>query len=252
MFISLWFLCAGGELCYLYRVLKWLHLWKTKLCSPLMGSYFPGFFLVSCVFNLPFSHLMTPHSSTLAWKIPWTGEPGRLKSIGSQRVGHDLATKQQQYTLVSILGRFNLVWQRRQGDPTPVLLPGKSHGWRSLVGFSPWGCEDLDITERLRFHISLSCIGEGNENPLQCSCLENPRNGGAWLAAVYGVTQSQTRLKRLSSSSSSIKVQQAYLHWYLQTRRKLIKWNMGLYIAKHAIKWITADCILLIREIVPK
>ena len=84
---------------------------------------------------------------------------------------------------------------------TPVLLPGKSHGWRSLVGCSPWGRWELDPTERL--HFSLSCIEEGNGNPLQCSCLENPRDGGAWWAAIYGVTQSQTRLKRLSSSSSS-------------------------------------------------
>ena len=87
---------------------------------------------------------MAPHSSTLAWKIPWTEEPGRLQSMGSLRVRHD------------------------------------------------W----------LHFHFSLSRIGEGNGNPLQCSCLENPREGGAWWAAVYGVTQSQTRLKRLSSSSS--------------------------------------------------
>ena len=87
--------------------------------------------------------------------------------------------------------------------PTPVLLPGKSHGRRSLVGCSPWGCEELDTTERLHFHFSLSCIGEGNGTPLQCSCLENPRDGGAWWAAVYGVAQSRTRLKRLSSGSSS-------------------------------------------------
>src|SRR5574337_860914 len=79
--------------------------------------------------------------------------------------------------------------------PTPVLLPGKSHGWRSLVGCSPRGLEESDTTELLHFHFSLSCIGEGNGNPLQCSCLENPRDGGAWWAAVYGVTQSQTRLK---------------------------------------------------------
>ena len=83
------------------------------------------------------------HTSTLAWKIPWTEEPGRLKSMGSIRVGHDWATS-----------------------------------------------------------LSLSCIGGGNGNPLQCSCLENPRDGGAWWAAVYGVAQSGTRLKRLSSSSS--------------------------------------------------
>ena len=87
---------------------------------------------------------MAPHSSTLAWKIPWTEEPGGLQSMGSLRVRE---------------------------------------------------------TERLHFHFSLSCIGEGNGNPLQRSCLENPRDGGAWWVAVYGVSQGQTRLKRLSSSS---------------------------------------------------
>ena len=86
---------------------------------------------------------MAPHSSTLAWKTPWTEEPGRLQSTGSLRV---------------------------------------------------------DTTERLDFHFSLSCTGEGNGNPLQYSCLENPRDGEAWWAAVYGVAQSRTRLKRLSSS----------------------------------------------------
>ena len=93
--------------------------------------------------------------------------------------------------------------RRRRWRPTPVLLLGKSHGRRSLVGCSPWGRWESDTTERLHFHFSLSCTGEGNGNPLQCSCLENPRDGGAWWAAVYGVTQSQTRLKWLSSSSSS-------------------------------------------------
>ena len=87
---------------------------------------------------------MAPHSSTLAWKVPWMEEPGRLQSMGWQKVGHDWATS-----------------------------------------------------------LSLSCIGEGNGNPLQCSCLENPRDRGAWEAAVYGVSQSQTLLKWLSSSSSS-------------------------------------------------
>ena len=71
------------------------------------------------------------------------------------------------------------------------------------VGCSPWGCKELDTAERLHFHFSLSCIGEGNSNPLQCSCLENPRNRGDWWAAFYGVAQSQTQLKWLSSSSSS-------------------------------------------------
>ena len=93
---------------------------------------------------------MAPHSSTLAWKIPWTEEPGRLQSMGSLRVGHE------------------------------------------------------DTTERLHCHFSLSCIGEGNGNPLQCSCLENPSDGGAWWAAICGVAQSRTRMKQLSSSSSSI------------------------------------------------
>ena len=91
-----------------------------------------------------------------------------------------------------------------QWHPTPALLPGKSHGRRGLVGCSPWGCEESDMTEWFHFHFSLSCIGEGNGNPLQCSCLENPRDGEAWWAAVSGVAQSLTRLKRLNSSSSSM------------------------------------------------
>ena len=91
--------------------------------------------------------------------------------------------------------------QRRQWHPTPVLLPGKSHGQRSLLGCSPWGREESDTTEQPHFQFSLSCIGEGNGNPLQCSHLENHRHQGAWWAAVYGVAQSQTRLKQLSSSS---------------------------------------------------
>ena len=89
---------------------------------------------------------MAPHSSTLAWQIPWTEEPGRLQSVGSR---------------------------------------------------------ESDTAEQLHFHFSLSCIEEGNGNPLQCSCLENSRDGEAWWAAVYGAAQSWTRLKQLSSSSSS-------------------------------------------------
>ena len=88
-------------------------------------------------------------------------------------------------------------WSRKC-QPTPVLLPGKSHGWWSLVDYSPWGREELDMTERLHFHFSLSCTGEGNGNPLQYSCLENPRDGGAWWAAIYGLAQS------LHSSSISV------------------------------------------------
>ena len=103
-----------------------------------------------------------------------------------------------------------LLLRRRQWHPTPALLHGKSHGRRSLVGCSPWGHEESDTTEWLPFHFSLSCIGEGNGNPLQRSCLENPRDGGAWWAAVYGVAQSRTRLKRLSSSSSSTPWKESY------------------------------------------
>ena len=93
----------------------------------------------------PSEKVMAPHSSTLAWKIPWTEEPGGLQSMGRK---------------------------------------------------------ELETTERLHFPFSLSCTGEGNGNPLQYSCLENPRDRGARWAAVYGVAQSQTRLKRRSSSSS--------------------------------------------------
>ena len=81
--------------------------------------------------------------------------------------------------------------------------PGKSHGWKSLVGCSPWGRKESDTTEQLHFHFSLSCIGEGNGNPLQCSCLENPRDREAWWTAICGVAQSQTRLQRLSRISST-------------------------------------------------
>ena len=86
--------------------------------------------------------VIAPHSSALAWKTPWTEEPGGLQSMGLQKSG---------------------------------------------------------MTERLHFHFSLSCIGEGNGNPRQCSSLENPRDGGDWWAAIYGVAQSRTRLKRLTS-----------------------------------------------------
>ena len=95
----------------------------------------------------------------------------------------------------------DLLW-RRQWQPTPVLLPGKSHGRRSLMGYSPWGHEESDTTDWLHFHFSLSCIAEGKGNPLQYSCLDNPKDGGAWWGAVYRVAQSWTWLTRLSSSSS--------------------------------------------------
>ena len=112
----------------------------------------------------------------------------------------DLISRMQQH-LKQLLLHSSLTscmlshFRRRQWHPTPVLLPGKSHGQGSLVGCSPWGRQQSDTTEQLHFLFSLSCIGEGNGNPLQCSCLENPRDRGAWWAAVYGITQSWTRLK---------------------------------------------------------
>ena len=88
--------------------------------------------------------------------------------------------------------------------PHSSTLAWQIPGQRSLVGCSPWGRCQSDTTEQLHFRFSLSCTGEGNGNPLQCSCLENPRDGGSWWASIYGVAQSWTQLKRLSSSSSSM------------------------------------------------
>ena len=109
-------------------------------------------------------------------------------------------------TIKQKIKTLSIIYWRTQWHPTPVLLPGKSHGWRSLVGCSPWGHTESNTTEWLHFHYPLSCIGEGNGNPLQCSCLENPRDRWAWWVAVYGVAQSRTRLKWLSSNLSMIKV----------------------------------------------
>ena len=86
--------------------------------------------------------------------------------------------------------------------PHSITLAWKTPWTEELGRLQSMGLLESDTTERLHFHFSLSCIGEGNGNPLQCSCLENPRDGGAWWAAVYGVAQSRTQLKRLSSSSS--------------------------------------------------
>ena len=99
------------------------------------------------------------------------------------------------------------------------------------MGCSPWGCWESDMTEWLQFPFSLSCIGEGNGNPLQCSCLENPRDGGAWWATVYAVTQSWTRLKRLSSSSSSPGLACLHLEMYNFVRRSIsrIQWLAILF-----------------------
>ena len=135
---------------------------------------------------------MATHSSTLAWRNTWMEKPGGLQSMGSRRVRHNWATSLLLFIFMHWLrwlsvclqcGRpgFNpsvgkIPW-RRKWQSTLVLLPGKSHGQRSLVGYSPWGRKESDMTERLHF---TSCIGEGNGNPLQCSCLENTRDGRAW------------------------------------------------------------------------
>ena len=154
----------------------------------------------------------------------WTEKPDMLQSMGLQRVKHDWVTELNStecllYLLkpfchinencnnclinLPVNSNIYISFQRRQWYPTPVLLPGKSHGWRSLEGCSPWSRWGSNMTERLHFHFSLSCIGEGNGTPLQCSCLENPRDKEAWWAAVYGVTQSRTRLKWFSNSNIS-------------------------------------------------
>ena len=109
---------------------------------------------------------MTPHSSILAWKIPWMEEPGRLQSMGTRRVGRDWVTS------------------------------------LSLFTFMHW---------------------RGSGNPLQCYCLENPREGGAWWAAVYGVAQSRTRLKRLSSSSGSSSSSMCFLATCMSLEKCLVK-----------------------------
>ena len=149
------------------------------------------------------SHFSLSHS---VWPLRWQptrflcqqDSPGKNTGVGC----HFLLHIGSNYLVNSGFLRF-MIW-RRQWHPTPVLLPAKSRGWRSLERCSPWDHWGLDTTEWLHFHFSLSCIGEGNGNPLQCPCLENPRDRGAWWAAVYGVAQSWTLLKWLSSSSSSI------------------------------------------------
>ena len=143
-----------------------------------------------------FSHFLCPSLETSGSFIPCLG-PGEPES-GSKS---DLTTYLfLSATCMPVTQKLDLLLgrcqdRRRQWHPTPVLLPGKSHGWGSLVGCSPWDSKESDTTEQLQFHFSLSRIGEGNGNPLQCSCLENPRDGEAWWAAVCGVAQSRTRLK---------------------------------------------------------
>ena len=126
-----------------------------------------------------------------------------------------------------------------------VLLPGKSLGCRSLVGCSPWGCQESDTTERLHFQLSLSCIGEGNGNPLQCSCLENPRDRGAWWAATCGATESRTRLKRLSSSSSIIVLWSEKILDIISISLNVLRFDLWPKMSRMFCVYLRKECILL-------
>ena len=106
--------------------------------------------------------------------------PGGLPSMGSHRIGHDLAA----------VAAAAAEWQRRRWHPTPVLLPGKSHGPRSLVGCNPWGCEESDMTERIHFHFSFSCIGEGNGKPTPVFLPGESQGQGS--RRLWGCTESDT------------------------------------------------------------
>ena len=135
---------------------------------------------------------MAPHSSTFAWKIPWTEEPGRLQSMGSL----ESDTTERLHFHFSLSTFMHWRWKRQ---PTTVFLPGESQGWGALLGCRLWGRTESDMTERLNWltdlYVYLSIfIGEGDSTPLQYSCLENPMDGGAWWAAVHGVSKSRTRL----------------------------------------------------------
>ena len=149
---------------------------------------------------------VTPFSCLQSFPVSGSFPVSQLFASGGQSIGASASASVLPINIQCwfLLGLTSLISRRRQWHPIPVLLPGKSHGRRGLVGYSPWGLKESDTTERLHFHFSLSCSGEGNGNPLQCSCLENPRDGGAWWAAICGVAQSQTRLTRLSSSSNSL------------------------------------------------
>ena len=132
---------------------------------------------------------MAPHSSTLAWKIPWTEEPGRLQSMGSLRVGHSWVTS---------LSLFTFMYWRRKWHPTPVFLPGESQGW------------------------------------------------GSWWAAVYGVTQSRTRLKRLSSSSSSGKILWDWANILFLLKVTLTNFNIHQWILDAITVILNGDFLILL------
>ena len=118
-------------------------------------------------------------------------------------------------------GDLSSLYRRRQWHPTPVLLPGKSHGQRNLVGCSPWDRKESDTTEQLHFHFSLSCIGEGNANPLQCSCLENPRDGSLVGCRPWGHTESDMR-SDLAAAASLYKDSGDKFHLTFNDRKKIV------------------------------
>ena len=122
-----------------------------------------------------------PSLPTLSQRKKRVNEGERMRITQQTELGDWTATSWLKGTFRAVLELdiSSILFRRRQWHPTPVLLPGKSHGRRSLVGCSPWGREESDTIERLHFHFSRSCTGEGNGNPLQCSCLENPRDGAA-------------------------------------------------------------------------
>ena len=123
-------------------------------------------------------HKGSNFSTSSVWILAESSD--QLHQFGNQSLPMEFT-----YLLIFI----HLFWRRRW-HPTPVLLPGKSHRWRSLVGCRPWGHEESDTTERLQFHFSLSCIGEGNGNPLQCSCWRIPGTGNLVGCRLWGRTES--------------------------------------------------------------
>ena len=106
--------------------------------------------------------------------------------LNGQESEQTLGDGGEQRSLMYCFGGLQKVRPDKVMAPYSSTLSRKSHGWRSLVGYNPWGRKESDTTERLHFHFSLSCIGEGNVNPLQCSCLENPRDRGAWWLPSVG------------------------------------------------------------------
>ena len=143
------------------------------ICQISVNSFFP---FVHFLFFINFSDFFMT-------SLVLTNSPNLYPSANAVNMlfTPSLTLKHYHLSLSSVMTLGLRVWEllkwRRQWHPTPVLLPGKSHGRRSPEGCSPWGRGGSDTTERLHFHFSFSCIGEGNDNPLLCSCLENPRDG---------------------------------------------------------------------------